>query len=109
MPIMRRASVFAWPETQQPGSPSSQPHRRWLRRTRSKSRAPPPPPELSYAERMRIEALQEYHKRLAEPLALNNDVLINFASCMLAELTMAGAVTPACPITWPYRLSSTEP
>lgn len=37
---------------------------------------------------MRIEALQEYQKRLAEPVELNNDVLINFASCMLAELTM---------------------
>ena len=40
-----------------------------MRRTRSKTRAPPPPPELSYAEQMRIEALQEYQKRLAEPLA----------------------------------------
>jgi hypothetical protein len=62
--------------------------RRWLRRTRSRVLSPPPVVELSYAEKMRIEALQEYQKRLAEPLALSNDVLIGFASCMLAELEM---------------------
>ena len=37
---------------------------------------------------MRIEALQEYQRRLAEPVNLSNEVLIDFSSRMLAELDM---------------------
>ena len=61
--------------------------RRWLSRTRSRAREAKAP-KLSYAEQMRIQALQEYQKKLAEPLLLSNDVLIDVASCMIAELTM---------------------
>ncbi len=37
---------------------------------------------------MRIQALQEYQRRLADPVNLSNEVLINFSDRMIAELTM---------------------
>ena len=43
---------------------------------------------FSYADQMRIQALQEYQRRLAEPVNLSNEVLINFSDRMIAELTM---------------------
>jgi hypothetical protein len=47
---------------------------RWLGRVRSRSSVPTrAPTELSYAEQMRVQALQEYQRRLAEPLILNNE------------------------------------
>ena len=35
-----------------------------------------------------IQALQEYQQRLAEPVTLNNDILIDFSSRMIAEMSM---------------------
>ena len=54
---------------------------------------PLPPPQrrrrgrgMSYAEQMRLEALMEYQRKLSEPVLLNNEVLISFASRMAAEM-----------------------
>ena len=44
--------------------------------------------EVSYADQLRIQALQEYQQRLAEPVTLNNDILIDFSSRMIAEMSM---------------------
>ena len=41
---------------------------------------------MSYAEQMRLEALMEYQRKLSEPVLLNNEVLISFASRMAAEM-----------------------
>jgi hypothetical protein len=68
--------------------------KKWLRRnshgTRPSSfrRSAGGAKEFSYADQMRIEALQEYQRRLAEPVNLSNEVLIDFSSRMLAELDM---------------------
>ena len=43
---------------------------------------------MSYADQLRIQALQEYQQRLAEPVTLNNDILVDFSSRMIAEMSM---------------------
>ena len=61
--------------------------KRWLKRTRSRLRSGGGADEvLSYAEQMRLEALMEYQRKLSEPVLLNNEVLISFASRMAAEM-----------------------
>ena len=61
--------------------------KRWLKRTRSRLRSGGGADEvMSYAEQMRLEALMEYQRKLSEPVLLNNEVLISFASRMAAEM-----------------------
>ena len=73
----------------QPISPSHA-GKKWLRRTRQRMRSQSRggSQEISYADQMRLEALREYQQRLAEPMTLNNDILIDFASRLINELTM---------------------
>ena len=79
------------PDLQQLGSPRTpgveQGAKRWLKRTRSRLRSGGGADEvMSYAEQMRLEALMEYQRKLSEPVLLNNEVLISFASRMAAEM-----------------------
>ena len=61
--------------------------KRWLKRTRSRIRSGGGADEvMSYAETMRLEALMEYQRKLSEPVLLNNEVLVSFASRMQAEM-----------------------
>ena len=66
--------------------------KKWLRRNNQRPssfrRSAGGAKEFSYADQMRIQALQEYQRRLAEPVNLSNEVLIHFSSRMLAELDM---------------------
>ena len=77
-----------------PPRPQSPTHatKLWLRRNSHRPssfrRSAGSAKEFSYADQMRIQALQEYQRRLAEPVNLSNEVLIHFSSRMLAELDM---------------------
>jgi hypothetical protein len=73
-----------------PKSPSDHAARKWLRKTQSRRGASKSfsQPAISYAEQMRLEALQEYQSRLAEPMKLDNETLISFASRVVIELEM---------------------
>jgi hypothetical protein len=66
--------------------------KKWLRRNNQRPssfrRSAGGAKEFSYADQMRIQALQEYQRRLAEPVNLSNEVLISFSSRMLSELDM---------------------
>lgn len=93
--LPRRASRTTRIRLRLTASPPQSPNhatKKWLRRNSQRPssfrRSAGGAKEFSYADQMRIQALQEYQRRLAEPVNLSNEVLISFSSRMLSELDM---------------------
>ena len=93
--LPRRASRTTLIRLGLTASPPQSPNhatKKWLRRNNQRPssfrRSAGGAKEFSYADQMRIQALQEYQRRLAEPVNLSNEVLISFSSRMLSELDM---------------------